>query len=128
MPENAKRLRELMIQSDAVIISTPEYNASVLAVLKNALDWASRSDGNASRSAFKGKKFAIMSTSPGQGGGQRAILHLRDIIQEVGGEVVPIQVSISNAYTAFDGNGLKEGPGKQQLQNEIGQLFPTQQK
>ena len=127
LPENARRFRDLLVASDAVIISTPEYNASVSAVLKNALDWASRKDGSASRSAFKGKKFAIMSTSPGQGGGQRALRHLREIIQDVGGEVVPTQVAISNAYTAFDENGLKEGPGKQQLQVEVSQLFPPKQ-
>ena len=93
MPKNAKRLRELMIGSDAIIIASPEYNSSIPAVLKNALDWASRSiDGGASREAFKGKKFAIMSTSPGRGGGSRGLVHLRSVIEDVGGVVVPEQV------------------------------------
>lgn len=44
LPKNAKRLRDLMIASDAVIVSTPEYNHSIPAVLKNTIDWVSRSE------------------------------------------------------------------------------------
>lgn len=99
MPKNAKRLRALMIASDAVIISSPEYNSSIPAVLKNALDWVSRSeDGGSSRDAYKGKKFAIMSAAAGKSGGARGLVHLRSIIEDVGGEVVPFQVTVPSAY------------------------------
>lgn len=57
-----------MISHDRIVIATPEYNVSVTAILKNALDWASRSeDGQFSTDAFKGKRFALMSASPGRG-------------------------------------------------------------
>lgn len=122
MPPQAKRLRDLMVASDGIIISTPEYNASVSGILKNALDWASRKDGEASRSAFKGKKFALMSAAPGKNGAKRALANLKEIIEDCGGVIVPIQLSISNANQAFDAMGLKESPAKEQLVNEIKSL------
>jgi chromate reductase, NAD(P)H dehydrogenase (quinone) len=125
MPQNAKRIRDLMIASDAVLIASPEYNASLPAVLKNTIDWASRSeDGKSSREAFKGKKFAIMSASPGQGGGARSLAHLRAVIKDIGGEVLELQVSIPQAHNAFDAEGhLSQGPLMQALQSEIQQLL-----
>lgn len=125
MPENAKRLRKMMIDSQAIIIATPEYNASISAVLKNALDWASRDEqGNPSRDAFKGKKFAIMSTSPGPGGGSRALAHLRAIIENVGGEVVTVQTAVPNAHEAFKTEGALQVPATQdQLKQEVQMLL-----
>ncbi len=127
MPENAKRLRSLMINSDAIIIASPEYNGSLPAVLKNALDWASRSeDGESSREAFKGKKFAIMSASPGQGGGARGLVHLQQIIENIGGEVVQKQVTVKQAYKVMSGNGPIENAAiKQELKQEVQQLVTS---
>lgn len=99
MPENAKKLRKMMIEHDGMIIATPEYNASVSAVLKNALDWTSRSEtGGSSRDAYKGKKVVIMSAAAGKGGGARALVHLRAILEDVGATVVPSQVGVARAY------------------------------
>lgn len=99
MPKNAKRFRDALMANQGVVIAAPEYNASISAVLKNAIDWASRSeDGKSSQEAFKGKKFALMSASPGRGGGARGLVHLRSIIEDVGGDVVAKEVSISRAY------------------------------
>jgi chromate reductase, NAD(P)H dehydrogenase (quinone) len=121
MPKNAKRLRELMINNDAIIIASPEYNGSIPAVLKNALDWASRGEGgNASRSAFKGKKFAIMSASPGPGGGCRGLTHLRSVIEAVGGTVIPKQVCVAQADKYFS---TKDRPEYPALKEEIQQLL-----
>jgi len=107
MPLKAKQLRQLMIQSQVILIASPEYNGSLSAVLKNAIDWASRSEeGGSSRDAFKGKKFVIMSASPGSGGGARGLVHLRTIIENIGGTVVPQQVVVPDAFNAFDQQGL----------------------
>lgn len=125
MPENAKRLRKLMVESNKIIIATPEYNASISAVLKNALDWLSRSeDGKPSREAFAGKKVAIMSCSPGAGGGARALEHLRAVIKNIGGEVIAAQVVVPNSYTAFTPEGKLENESlKQEIKEELQQLF-----
>lgn len=126
MPSQAKRLRQLMVGSDAIIIASPEYNASISAVLKNVLDWTSRNDGNYSPDAYEGKKFAIMSASPGKGGGARGLVHLRAIIEAIGGDVIQKQVSVPNANKAFDAKGKLESASlKQELQQEIQQLLQT---
>lgn len=123
MPLQAKRFRQLMIQSDIILIASPEYNASVAAVLKNAIDWASRSeDGRSSREAFKDKKFVLMSASPGGSGGSRGLLHLRTILADIGGIVLPEQVTVPNAYNAFDEQGRLKN---EKTKKELDQLVET---
>lgn len=127
MPQNAKRLRALMMANDAIIIASPEYNGSIPAVLKNALDWVSRNEnGGSLRDPFKGKKFAIMSASPGGGGGARGLVHLQQIIENIGGDVVEKEVSVKQANTAFNDKGGFNNPAiQQELQQEIEMLIPA---
>lgn len=73
-PASWSRLREKVAALDAVLFVTPEYNRSVPAVLKNALDVASRPYG---KSAWDGKPGAVVSLSPGGVGGFGANHHLR---------------------------------------------------
>ncbi len=121
MPENAKKLRQLMLQSDVILIASPEYNGSVTPLLKNAIDWASRSEtAGFSRDAFKGKKFVIMSASPGSGGGARGLAQLRPILETLGGIVMPQQVVVPDAYNAFDEQGHLKSP---KLKSELQQLI-----
>jgi NAD(P)H-dependent FMN reductase len=108
MPKNAKKLRNLMVASDAILIASPEYNASIPAVLKNAIDWTSRKDGGPSREAFEGKKFFLMSASPGPSGGSRGLLHLRAIIENLKGEVAETQISVPTAHAAFTDEKLSD--------------------
>jgi len=104
-------LRKLMIQSDVIMIASPEYNGSLAAVLKNVIDWASRSEEkNSSRDAFKGKKFLLLSASPGAGGGARGLVHLRTILTNMGGTVLDEQITVPNAYSAFDEQGKLKDP------------------
>lgn len=111
MPLKAKELRKLMIDNNVIFIATPEYNGSISAVLKNAIDWASRSeDKKPSREAFKGKKFLLMSATPGQGGGANALGHLKSMIENIGGTVVAQQMMVPNGYQAFDAQGRLQDP------------------
>jgi chromate reductase len=66
--------REKVKAFDAVLFVTPEYNRSVPAALKNALDVGSRPYG---KSVWSGKPGAIVSVSPGHIGGFGANHHLR---------------------------------------------------
>ncbi len=65
IPENVQRLADQITNADAVIIAGPEYNKSVSGVLKNALDWVSRTKGR----PFRDKPVAIMSATSGASGG-----------------------------------------------------------
>lgn len=78
MPENAKTIRRAIQNAHAIIIASPNYNGSMSGVLKNLLDWMSRSeDGKDARNVFKGKKVAIMSASTGKSGGAGGLAHLQ---------------------------------------------------
>ena len=108
LPESAKRLKALMREHDGFLIASPEYNSSLTAALKNAIDWASRveSDGEPSLVAFRGKVAAIMSASPGPLGGLRGLIHLRAVLGNIGVLVLPDQVVIGSAHSAFKSDGM----------------------
>ena len=106
LPKNAKVFKRLLIDHDGVLIGSPEYNTGMTAVLKNAIDWASRPEpGEPSYVAFKGKVGGIMSTSPGNFGGVRSLGMLRGILSYLGMIVVPTQLAIPRANSAFDAEG-----------------------
>jgi len=73
IPASVQILADQISAADAVLISTPEYNKGPSGVLKNALDWVSRTDGR----PFADKPVAVMSAASGQTGGERAQLILR---------------------------------------------------
>ncbi|KAF3361812.1 putative protein YieF [Chlamydiales bacterium STE3] len=111
MPSNARKLRQLMKENQVIFIASPQYNGSVPAVLKNALDWASRNEeGQHSRDAYHGKKFVLLSASPGKGGGARGLRHLRDIIHDAGGSVQIEEFSLSSCDSAFNELGRLKNP------------------
>jgi chromate reductase, NAD(P)H dehydrogenase (quinone) len=66
------KLKQLFIDHDGLLIASPEYNSSITAVLKNAIDWVSRpAPGEPSLVAFRSKVATLMSASPGTLGGLR---------------------------------------------------------
>lgn len=119
MPENAKRLRALMLKSDAILIASPEYNQSISAVLKNTLDWVSRSEDGKTSHDFEGKRFGIMSASPGKKGGARGLIHLRAIIKDIGGDVIDREVCIPKAHLYFADEKRPENPSLVQALREL---------
>lgn len=117
--EAAREFKQLLIDCDGVLISSPEYNGSLSAVLKNAIDWATRADeGEAPGSlpAFRGKVISLMSASPGGLGGLRGLVHLRAILGGLGCIMLPAQLAVSGAHNAFDESGnLKNEKQQQQI-------------
>jgi chromate reductase len=101
-PQAVLEFRIRLAQADAVLIATPEYNSSISAALKNAIDWASRPP----KQPLNGKPVAIMGASTGNFGTLRAQLHLRQILIHVG--ALPLgkpEVLVGRAEQAFDADG-----------------------
>ena len=111
IPPNAMKFKELMLAHRGLLISTGEYNSSITGVLKNAIDWASRSSpGEAELSCFKDKVAGLVSASPGMLGGLRALFHVRQILGNIGVLVIPEQLALGRAHEAFEADGALKDP------------------
>src|SRR5450759_336640 len=106
IPPAAKALKELARAHDGFAIASPEYNGSFPALLKNTLDWISRPEpGERSLEVFRGKVAAILSASPGPGGGRRGLHQLRELLEMMLVTVIPEQLAIARSSTALDAEG-----------------------
>lgn len=107
LPENAKKLKDIFKNADGFFISSPEYNSSFSALLKNSLDWISRphEESEPPLVAFSGKVAAICAASPGGFGGMRGLVPLRMMLENISTIVIPKQLAISSAHKEFDENG-----------------------
>ena len=101
IPDGATRLRERLMAADAYIIASPEYNASMPAVLKNSIDWVSRFKPQ----PLKGKRGLLMSASPSMVGGNRGLWALRVPFEHLGSPVYPDMFSLAQAHQAFADDG-----------------------
>ncbi len=121
LPPNAKVFKRLLVENHGMLISSPEYNSAFSAVLKNAIDWASRPEPNEpALAAFKGKIAGLMSASPGHLGGVRGLAILRSVLSNIGVVVVPTQMAISRANEAFDEDGSLKDERQQVAIEAIG--------
>lgn len=68
IPAAVQTLADQIAAADAVLVVTPEYNKGISGVLKNALDWVSRTKGG----PWRDKPVALMSAAAGRAGGERA--------------------------------------------------------
>ena len=107
MPEKAREFKKLMSAHDGFLIASPEYNGAFSPLLKNTIDWASRSesDNEPPLVAYRGKTAAIMSTSPGGLGGMRGLLMLRMLLGNLGVIVLPDQQAVPNGFKVFNDDG-----------------------
>ena len=122
MPAEAKRLKELFLAADGLIIASPEYNSSVTAALKNVIDWVSRaeSDDEPSITALAGKTAVILSASPGGFGGMRGLVHLRAILGNIGITVLPDQIAIPSAHEVIMPDGTLSDPKQTEWVKKLG--------
>jgi chromate reductase len=115
LPENARKLKDLMLSHQGFLISSPEYNSSITPLLKNTLDWASRPvKGEPPLACFDGKAAMLISASPGALGGLRGLVTVRSILGNIGTHVLPGTISISQAHEVFADDGSLNDPAKQQ--------------
>lgn len=130
-PENALKLKRLMMSHQGVFIFTSEYIASIPPLLKNALDWISRvSERNEEPlAAFHNRAFALGAASDRDTGGMYALLALRQVLEiGCGAMVIPEQIAVARATEAFDEtDDLKDAQTKALLQRAVHRLLEIAQ-
>lgn len=126
-PEHATRLYELMKEHEGLLLACPEYNSSISPLLKNTIDWVSRTrEGEPPLAAFTGKVAGLLSASPGQLGGLRGLVHVRSILGNIGVFVIPNQVAVSRAHEAFAESGaIRDEKMAKRIREVVVQLIET---
>ena len=101
LPPGALRFRERLETADGFVIASPEYNASMPGVLKNAIDWVSRHRPQ----PFNERHGLLLSASPSMVGGNRGLWALRMPLEHLGARIYPDMFSLAQAHTAFSEDG-----------------------
>ena len=117
-PERARAFKALLGEYQGVFISSPEYNSSITPLLKNTIDWVTRvrEKGETGLEVFRTRVFAIGGASPGNFGGMRSLLTLRQILEVgIGALVIPQQIVVPRAMQAFEDDGSLKDEGQQKL-------------
>ena len=102
-PEIVTEIKKKVAESDGVLFVTPEYNHSIPAFLKNAIDWFSRVD-----KVMVNKPVMIVGSSPGALGSVRAQVHLRQILNSPGISALTLpgnEVIIGAVHEKLDDSG-----------------------
>lgn len=114
LPELARRIAA----ADGLVVISPEYNGFPTPLLKNTIDWLSRTD----EPVFVGKPTVLLSASPGALGGMRGLRVLRELLSNLNLLVIPQQYSLRDAFNAFDdvaGGGLKDAKAETAVGNVV---------
>ena len=120
-PAAVAELRAEIERADALLISTPEYNASIPGVLKNAVDWASRPfPGN----AFRTKPVLVVGASTGVFGAVWAQAALRRVLAHVGARVMDSALPVASAAEAWNEDGTLRDPAiADRLSGQLAELI-----
>jgi NAD(P)H-dependent FMN reductase len=129
MPPNARDLKGILESHSGVFIASPEYNASITPLLKNAIDWVSRvrTRGEPPYAAFRDRAFALGAASDEPHGGLRSLMALRQVLElGCGALVIPEQITVVQASEAFDEmDNLKEEGAAEMLRRVLHRLTET---
>jgi chromate reductase len=107
VPEPVRALREAIADADALLIATPEYNASLPGALKNALDWASRPHAT---NPLRGKPAAVIGASTGLFGAVWAQADARKVLRTIGAQVLERELPVGQADGAWGPDGALRDP------------------
>jgi chromate reductase, NAD(P)H dehydrogenase (quinone) len=120
LPAAVAELFAAIEDADALLIATPEYNASVPGGLKNALDWASRPFPH---NVLKGKPALVVGASTGLFGAVWAQAEVRKVLKAAGAHVIESELPVGMADGAFDEEGRIADPDlAARLQDVVGDL------
>jgi NAD(P)H-dependent FMN reductase len=100
-PLGAEAFHQRLITNDAFVIASPEYNASMPGLLKNAIDWVSRYQPQ----PFNARHGLLLSASPSMAGGNRGLWALRQPLEHLGARIFPDMFSLAQAHKAFNSQG-----------------------
>jgi NAD(P)H-dependent FMN reductase len=121
LPEAVVRLKALMREHDGLLLACPEYNGSITPLLKNTLDWCTRKQGDEPPLVcFRGKVAGLVSASPGALGGLRGLVVVRMLLGGLGVYLVPDQVAVGQAASAFDDDGRLLDPARRAAVERVG--------
>jgi chromate reductase len=122
-PPAVAGLRAAIAAADAVLVATPEYNASIPGQLKNALDWISRP---VATTPLRGKPAAVIGASTGLFGAVWAQAELRKVLSTIGARVVDRELPIAQADEALGADGLPlDTDALQQLSATLDELLES---
>ena len=130
VPRNAVNLERMMSSHHGIVFVTPEYNSSLPALVKNAIDWVTRVEdrGRTQGQVFRERAFAMASASEGKLGGSRCLAALRLILSGCRAIVIPNQLALSFADQAYDdAERLKLQADRDALQAMVTQLIDVSQ-
>lgn len=117
-PKEAQEFKDAVLGADGIIFATPEHNRSIPAVLKNAIDWASRPYG---KNAFAGKSVLVIGASVGALGTALAQYHLKQIMLYLDAKVIgQPEFYLGTAQDKFDQQGaLTDESTREHLKNAV---------
>jgi chromate reductase len=119
-PAAVTSLRDAIAAADAVLIATPEYNASIPGVLKNALDWASRPHAT---NPLRGKPAAVVGASTGMFGAVWAQAETRKVLSTIGARVLDAELPVPEGEERFDAGGtLRDAEVEERLSEIVAEL------
>lgn len=113
-PDNAHKLQDIIAAHAGLIIASPEHNHSISALLKNTLDWVSRTPRVRGSNPFIGKVAGILGTSPGGLGALQGLDHLERVLNTVGCLVLPGKVAVPRGDQILDEHGHWLDTGSEQ--------------
>lgn len=119
IPAGVQHFARMLRGADALIVSSPEYNASLPGVVKNLIDWTSRIRPQ----PFNGKQAFLMSASPSMVGGNRGLWSLRIPLEHLGMRVYPDMFSLAQAHEAFGEDGALKNAVLQKRFNDTIDCF-----
>jgi len=118
LPDAARELKRRFLQADGFILASPEYNSSLSPLMKNVIDWCSRSEteDEPPLAAYDGKSALLLAASPGPLGGLRGLHSLRAVLQNIGVTVHPDTLAVRSAHERIEDGELVDDRWRQKVE------------